>query len=83
MAMIFDEISNIVSEIQKAKEIQASILFFSREPHTIDRASKLSEVVSKLQANVISLQSEHIKIMKRNKDREKNIKQNTCIKFVE
>ena len=55
--MIFDEITIIVSEIEKAKEIQKSILLFSQEPHTIDRASKLSDVISKLQANVVSIKS--------------------------
>ena len=58
--MVIDEINNIVSEIEKAKEIQASILLFSKEPYTVDRASKLSDVISKLQANVVSIQSKYI-----------------------
>jgi hypothetical protein len=82
--MIFDEINSIVSEIEKAVQIQKSILLFSQEPHTIDRASKLSDVVSKLQANVVSIQSRYIQIMSEKKDlEEKLIKSDPCIKIVE
>ena len=81
--MVFDEIANIVSEIEKAKQLQASILLFSQEPHTIDRASKLSDVVAKLQANVVSIQSQYIQIMQEKKDLEELVKSDPCIKIVE
>ena len=81
--MVFDEINNILSEIEKAKEIQASILLFSQEPHTIDRASKLLDVVSKLQANVISIQSQYIQMLQEKKDLEELVKSDPCIKIVE
>ena len=82
--MIHDEISNIVSEIEKAKDIQRSILLFSKEPHTVDRASRLADVVSKMQANVVSIQSRYIQIMREKKDlEEKLIKSDPCIRIVE
>ena len=81
--MIFDEISNIVSEIEKAKGIQRSILLFSQEPNTVDKASRLSDVISKLEANVVSIQSEYIQILKIKKDLEKMINSDPCIKIVE
>jgi hypothetical protein len=62
--MIFDEINSIVSEIEKAKDIQESILLLSQEPDTVDKASRLSDVISKLQANVVSIQSEYIQLLK-------------------
>ncbi len=82
--MIFDEISNIVSEIEKAKEIQRSILLFSQEPDTVDKASRLSDVISKLQANIVSIQSEYIQLLKVKTNLEKKIiKSDPCIKIVE
>ena len=82
--MVFDEISSIVSEIEKAKAIQRSILLFSKEPLTVDRASKLYDVVLKLQANVVSIQSRYIQIMSEKKDlEEKLIKSDPCIRIVE
>ena len=82
--MIFDELSNIVSEIEKAKEIQKSILLFSQEPNTADKASRLSDVISKLEANVVSIQSDYIQILKVKKDLEKElINSDPCIKIVE
>ena len=81
--MVFDEINNIVSEIEEAKKLQASILLFSQEPHTVDRASKLSDVISKLQANVVSIQSQYIQMVQEKKDLEEMIKSDPCIKIVE
>ena len=81
--MVFDEIKNIVSEIEKAKEIQRSLLLFSKEPHTVERASKLLDVISKLQANVVSIQSQYVKMLQEKKDLEKLIKSDPCIKIVE
>jgi len=81
--MIFDEIHNIVSEIEKAKEIQKSILLFSQEPNTVDKASRLSDVISKLQANVVSIQSQYLQMMQEKNDLEELIKSDPCIKIVE
>ena len=81
--MIFDEISSIVSEIEKTKDIQRSILLLSQEPNTVDKASRLSDVISKLEDNVISIQSEYIRILKVKKDLEKLVKSDPCIRIVE
>jgi len=82
--MIFDEISSIVSEIEKAKDIQRSILLISEEPNTVARASKLSDVISQLQNNVVSIQSEYIQLLKEKRDLEKKlINSDPCIKIVE
>ena len=82
--MIFDELSNIASEIEKAKDIQRSILLWSQEPLTVDRASRLADVITTLQANVVSVQSEYIQLLNEKKDlEEKLIKSDPCIRIVE
>ena len=82
--MIFDEISSIVSEIEKAKDIQRSIILISEEPNTVARASKLSDVISQLQNNVVSIQSEYIQLLKEKRDLEKKlINSDSYIKIVE
>lgn len=81
--MIFDQISSIVSEIEEARDIQENILLLSNEPDTIEKVIRLSDVITKLEANVVSIQSQYIQTLKEKVDLEKKIKSDPCIQIVE
>ena len=82
--MIQDDLSRILSGIQKAKDIQRSILFFSEEPNTVDKAGKLWDVITQMQNRIVSIQSEYFKLLQEKRDLERKlIESDPSIKIVE
>ncbi len=70
--MIFKNTFSIVSNIEEAKRLNNYIMLFSDEPMTKYYSSKLSGLISKLQAYSILLKSECINLVMENKDLENN-----------
>ena len=73
--MLFKDIWSIDSKIEEAKRLNNSILFFSEEAYTMHRSSQLSDVISNLQARSTLIRSECIRLLKKNIDLEKRLKE--------
>ena len=71
--MIFKNAFSIASDIEEAKRLINRIILFSEEPMTIYNCSKLSDVISNLQAYSYSIQLRCIKLVMEKKDLEKNL----------
>ena len=72
-AMNFAEIENMVSTIKKAKEVNDSILLDCSSASAIDKASRLSEIITDLQSYWMSIQSDYISLLNQKKELEKRL----------
>lgn len=71
--MDFAEIENMVSTIRKAKEVNDSILLDCSSATAIDKASRLSEIITDLQSYLMSIQSDYINLLNQKKELENRL----------
>ncbi len=71
--MVLKNTFNIISGLEEAKRMINRIMLFSEEPMTIYNCSKLSDVISNLQAYSSSIQLQCINLVMEKKDLEKKI----------
>ena len=71
--MDFVEIENMVSTIKKAKEVNDSILLDCESATAIDKASRLSEIITDLQSYLMSVQSDYINLLNQKKELENRL----------
>lgn len=71
--MDFAEIENMVSTIKKAKEVNDSILLDCSSATAIDKASRLSEIITDLQSYLMSIQSDYIDLLNQKKELENRL----------
>jgi hypothetical protein len=71
--MDFEEIENMVSSIKKAKKVNDSILLDCNSPSAIDKASRLSEIITDLQSYLMLIQSDYIHLLNQKKELEKRL----------
>ena len=71
--MDFAEIESMVSTIKKAKKVNDSILLDCNSAAAIDKASRLSEIITDLQSYLMSIQSDYIHLLNQKKALEKRL----------
>lgn len=61
--MIYTQISGIVACIEKAIEVNQHILTKSKNACAVEKATKLSEIITDLQIHVVSIQGQYISLL--------------------
>ena len=81
--MDFAEIENMVSTIKKAKEVNDSILLDCNSAIAIDKASRLSEIITDLQSYLMSIQSDYINLLNQKRDLENRLINTNTVKNID
>jgi hypothetical protein len=71
--MIYQEITKISSSIEKAKELNNSILLFSKSGMVSVKASKLTQILIDMQSYTVEIQAEYIKLLHKKEDLEQKL----------
>lgn len=71
--MIYREITKISSSIEKAKELNNSILLFSKSGMVSVKASKLTQILIDMQSYTVEIQAEYIELLHKKEELEQKL----------